>query len=132
MNIYCCECEKEVDAVLTNGSEIYPHRKDLYTLPFWKCITCNNFVGCHHKTKNQTKPLGVIPTKEIKSMRIRLHGIIDPLWKDGIIERAKLYKLISNHIGYQYHTANIKSVQEANSIIEVALKISSDFLKAKP
>ena len=44
--ILCCGCGGEkVQARLTHGSEIYPHRKDLYSLPFWKCDACGNFVG---------------------------------------------------------------------------------------
>lgn len=37
MLIFCCGCQKEVDALLTSGAEIYPHRCDLKDLPFWKC-----------------------------------------------------------------------------------------------
>ena len=57
-SIFCCGCQRKVDARLTNGEEMYPHRYDLANLPFWKCDVCQNFVGCHHKTKNRTKPLG--------------------------------------------------------------------------
>ena len=81
MDIYCCGCNKDTAARLTNGEEIYPHRKDLYSLPFWKCDQCGNYVGCHHKTKNQTKPLGCIPTQEIKNIRKKIHTVLDPLWK---------------------------------------------------
>lgn len=77
--IYCCGCEKKVPARLTDGAEIYPHRHDLSGLPFWKCDTCGNFVGCHHKTKNRTRPLGCIPTPEIKEARKRIHSLLDPL-----------------------------------------------------
>ena len=67
--IWCCGCGKEVDARLTDGAEVYPHRRDLASLPFWKCDACGNFVGCHHKTRERTKPLGCIPTPEIKDVR---------------------------------------------------------------
>ena len=84
MKITCCGCGgKKVDARLTDGIEIYPHREDLYDLPFWKCDDCGNFVGCHHKTSNRTKPLGCIATKEVKAKRIGIHQIIDPLWQSG-------------------------------------------------
>ena len=66
--IECVECKATVEARLTDGSEIYPHRKDLHKLPFWKCDHCGNFVGCHHKTKKRTRPLGCIPNKEIKKL----------------------------------------------------------------
>ena len=65
-HIHCCECSEKVNARLTDECEIYPHRQDLKSLPFWKCDTCGNHVGCHHKTKNRTQPLGCIPSDEIK------------------------------------------------------------------
>jgi len=69
MSLYCCACRADVPARLTDGGEIYPHRADLADLPFWKCDACNNFVGCHHQTKNRTHPLGCIPSPEIKNAR---------------------------------------------------------------
>lgn len=114
--IYCCGCEKKIDARLTDGKEIYPHRPDLFNLPFWKCDDCKNFVGCHHKTKNRTNPLGCIPTKEIKNARKGIHKILDPLWKDGKFNRNEIYEKISNHFGWDYHTANIRSIDEARKI----------------
>jgi hypothetical protein len=115
--IYCCNCKKEVKARLTSGREIYPHRKDLYSLPFWKCDDCGQFVGCHHKTKDKTKPLGVIPSQEIKSIRSEIHRILDPIWKMGKMRRSDLYKLLTKRLGRQYHTAGLRSVDEAEMIV---------------
>jgi hypothetical protein len=123
MKIYCCGCKKEVKSRLTDGKEIYPNRPDLYSLPFWKCDTCNNYVGCHHKTKNRTKPLGCIPTKEIKNARQHIHAILDPIWKNGHMKRGEIYKIISQKIGYQFHTADIKSVEDARKINKVIIEI---------
>ena len=77
--IYCCGCATDVNANLKSGKDIYPHRADLHSLPFWMCPTCKNFVGCHHKTRNRTAPLGCIPTTELKNARRHLHALIDPL-----------------------------------------------------
>lgn len=124
MQIHCCECQVKVEARLTDGREIYPHRSDLYSLPFWKCDTCGNYVGCHHKTADRTRPLGVIPTPELKQARQRIHAVIDPLWKSGKISRGKLYREISGRIGWKYHTAAIRSVDEASNILDIAYEIS--------
>jgi len=125
MMIFCCQCEKDVDARLTDGAEIYPHRDDLHSLPFWKCDTCKNYVGCHHKTSNRTKPLGNIPTKEIKNARQHIHRILDPIWKQGKMPRGKLYTMIAKELGYQYHTAEIKSVEEARKIYSIVKAIAA-------
>jgi len=123
MNIFCCGCGKEIVARLTNGKEIYPHRVDLHHLPFWKCDICKNYVGCHHKTLNPTKPLGCIPTKKIIEARKAIHRLIDPVWKSWKIDRRQLYETISAKLGYHYHTAEIRSVEEARTVYRIALDI---------
>ena len=124
--IYCCACAKDVDARLTNGGEIYPHRHDLKSLPFWKCDTCKNFVGCHHKTKNRTAPLGCIPTAEIKDARKHIHALIDPIYQSGLMTRKKLYELLSDAVGWKYHTAKIRTIEEARTAYKAALKIAKE------
>lgn len=119
MRIYCCACNRDIEARLTDGAEVYPHRKDLAGLPFWKCDACGNYVGCHHKTKNRTQPLGVIATPEIKKARQHIHAVLDPIWKSGKMKRASIYKRISDEIGWQYHTANIRTIEEARKVYAI-------------
>lgn len=128
MNIYCVACSVEVKARLTNGQEIYPRRKDIYDLPFWKCDTCKNYVGCHHKTKDRTRPLGCIPTKELKKARMEIHKMIDPWWKSGKVDRRWLYNEMSLDLGYEYHTANIRDIEEARRVYRSAKDILSQVI----
>ena len=120
MKIFCCTCDKDVQARLTDGKEIYPHRGDLASLPFWKCDACGNYVGCHHKTANRVKPLGVIPSAEIRNARRHLHDIIDPIWREGLLSRRQVYAKISEHIGREYHTAELSDIEEAREIYRFA------------
>lgn len=117
--IHCCGCSGTVDARLTSGEEIYPHRKDLSSLPFWKCDACGNFVGCHHKTKHRTNPLGHIPTKELKQARKHIHKILDPIWKSGRMTRTEVYNKVSDKIGWNFHTACIKTIEEARTVYRI-------------
>lgn len=119
MKIYCCKCGKNRPATLTKGKEIYPHRKDLFKLPFWKCDTCGNHVGCHHKTNDRTKPLRVIPNDEIRAIRKEIHAIIDPLWKEHDLHRGDIYSRLSKELGYTYHTVEIRTVKEGQRILEI-------------
>ncbi len=114
--IYCVGCQDEVRARLTDGTEVYPHRKDLQDLPFWRCDDCGNWVGCHHKTANRTAPLGVIPTPELKAARQHIHRILDPIWKGGAMSRKELYAALTDRLGWTYHTAKIRSVEEAREV----------------
>ena len=117
--IYCCGCGKDTEARLTDGEEIYPHRRDLYTLPFWKCDVCGNHVGTHHKTRDRTRPLGCIPTPAIKKARMEIHSLLDPIWKYGNVMRQSVYRSISRRLGYEYHTAEIRSLDEAYNVIDM-------------
>ena len=123
--LYCCGCQTLVKAKLTDGAEIYPHRPDLSDLPFWKCA-CGLFVGCHHKTEDRTRPLGCIPTKELKEARKHLHAKLDPLWKSGKISRKELYQKITNRIGWTYHTAKLRTVDEAREVYRIVQQIEMD------
>lgn len=118
MRIFCCHCNTDVEARLTDGMETYPHREDLYDLPFWKCDTCRNFVGCHHKTSEPTKPLGCIPSAEVKELRKQIHANLDPLWMEGKHSRKYIYARLTEVIGREYHTADIRNATEANLVIK--------------
>jgi hypothetical protein len=120
--IYCCNCEKEVEAKKVLGKEIYPKREDLKTFVFWRCDTCKGYVGSHQGSRKK-RPLGCIPSPEIKNARLHLHKLIDPVWQNNRMGRSKLYKLISNELGYTYHTANIKSIEEARTVYKIVLNI---------
>lgn len=124
MLIYCTECKKDVEARLTNGAEVYPHRKDLADNPQWICDTCKNFVGTHHKSDDKYKPLGVIAGKEIKLLRQKIHAIIEPKFKTGELNRKETYSKISKELGYVYHTGEIRSVETANNIIKIINNIN--------
>ncbi len=123
MEIFCTGCEKKVKARLTSGSEIYPHRLDLYGLPFWKCDQCGNFVGCHHKTEDKTRPLGCIPTPELKEARKHIHRILDPLWKTEGMSRKAIYQRLSEELGWKYHTAKLRNIEEAREVYRLVMEI---------
>lgn len=126
MIIYCCGCSTDVRARLTSGKEIYPLREDLHTLPFWVCNTCGNYVGCHHKTKQRTTPLGCIPTAEIRGLRRLIHTRLDTLWESRKMDRSCVYDAISQRIGYPYHTADVRSAADARIILDVIAHIVED------
>lgn len=121
--LYCCGCEKEVEPRLTDGREIYPRRPDLALRPFWKCDECKNYVGCHWKTREPTRPLGCIPTKDIRNARKKIHAILDPLWKPDRRRRKAIYKKISKQLGWKYHTAKIRSIEEARTVYRIVRSI---------
>lgn len=126
--LFCCSCADYVDARLTDGAEIYPHRPDLHSLPFWKCDTCENHVGCHHKTKNRTKALGNIPSPELRKARGHIHALIDPLWKSGRIKRGALYNRMTDKLGWNYHTASLRTIDEARKAYKAGLELRDEIM----
>lgn len=126
MKLWCCACADYVTARLTDGAEVYPHRADLADLPFWRCDECGNWVGCHHKTKNRTKPLGNIPSPELKKARGHIHALIDPLWKSKRIGRSELYQRMSAKLGWNYHTASLRTIDEAREAYRAGLEIQNE------
>lgn len=126
-DLWCCGCGRDVSARLTDGREIYPHRRDLHSLPFWKCDACRNSVGCHHKTKNRTAPLGCIATPEIKRARQHIHALMDPLWQKELIGRRALYKRVAEAMGKsKFHTSGIRTIEEARVVYRHILRIESE------
>lgn len=127
-SIFCVECGKDVEARLTSGTEIYPHRSDLGWIPFWIHDVCGNYVGCHHKTANRTAPLGCIPTKELMEKRKQIHAVIDKLWKNGNMKRSAVYKAIGKKLGrkHPYHTAGIRNMAEAERVLKAAGELTAE------
>lgn len=132
MQLWCCACADYVSPRLTDGAEVYPHRSDLSDLPFWRCDGCGNWVGCHHKTKERTRPLGNIPSSELKSARGHIHALIDPLWKSKKLKRSALYKRMSDKLGWNYHTASLRTLEEARAAYRAGLEIRKEVHSKEP
>lgn len=118
MNIYCVECQTEILCKKVTGEEVYPHRKDLYLLVFWKCPECGNFVGTHKNSRNDS-PLGIIANPELKTSRNYIHKLLDPIWKSGRVTRKDLYDSLTKELGWEYHTAKIRNIAEARKVYRI-------------
>lgn len=114
-----CNCE------LTTGVEIYPHRDDLCYLNFWICRSCDAYVGCHKNDSFKT-PLGTAANAELRSLRGKLHAIIDPKWRYGSQKRSTVYSqltmlAVNNKIIPKdscYHTAELNT-EQAREMLEL-------------
>ena len=113
MKIYCAVCRSDQECHEATGKDIYPHRPDLAKLEFWQCGNCGGYVGCH---ENSGKPLGIIVSKEVKNARREIHKILDAPWQSKRITRTAMYKAVSAALGYEFHTAEIKTLTEARHV----------------
>jgi len=83
---------------------------------------CKNYVGCNYKSTDRTKPLGTIPTPELRAARQNLHKLIDPLWygkKNQNVKRTKVYAKISELLGKEFHAGTINSMEEFQQVINI-------------
>jgi hypothetical protein len=104
------------NALIYNGKE-YGNGK------VWLCDrfpVCRGSVGTHP----DGKPLGTIPTEETKRLRIKVHSIIDPLWKNANNGRKKqrnrgsVYGWLKRIYGKEFHTGEA-SKEDCLRIIEL-------------
>ena len=126
MPIWCVECNQVVEAELTRGEFIYPRRPDLAEITLWQCPTCKNSVGTHRNSIDPLKPLGVISNKEMRQMKVEIHNLLDPIWKRGIMSRNRVYKHISDELGVQYHTGEIRTIEEAEHVRSIVRRLISN------
>jgi hypothetical protein len=68
-------------------------------------------------------PLGYIPTPELRKARNNIHRILDPIWKSGKMKRKVLYSILTVKLGWKYHTANIKTIDEARKVYKLIREI---------
>ena len=121
MKIFCVECNKDVEPKLVTGAMVYPTCAKVAQDKYWMCNSCKNFVGCHkNANKNKLRPLGIIANKELRQARIQIHKIIDPIWQKERMKRGEVYALISSELGYQFHTAELRNLEEVNRVHEIA------------
>lgn len=83
------------NALIYNGRE-YGNGK------IWLCDQfpkCRGSVGTHP----DGRPLGTIPDEETKKLRIKVHALIDPLWKDNKKKRGSVYGWLKRIMGREIH-----------------------------
>lgn len=129
MKIYCCQCQTTEEAALLGGKDIYPHLDKLWGKRFWVCLKCRNYVGTH---RTNAMPLGCIPTPELRKARAHIHAIIDPLWRNGVMKRREIYQRLSDSLGYEYHTGDIRSLEEARKVYVLARDLAQACEEVKP
>ena len=127
--VYCCECNKEVDAVLVSGMSIYTHRPELWDKKFYQCPICLNHCRAG-KFPDGYRPLADIASPELRAERQRLHDLFDHLWKinnDPKRSRAGWYKYMAcglyGSAKKKFHFGNLHSFQECKRAEKMIRKI---------
>lgn len=93
-----------IPAALVTGREVYPHRPDLYEKPFWACLLCEAWTGCHPGT---TKRMGRIANHATRQLKMAAHAAFDPLWKSGRMTRKQAYAWLREKTGLSERDCHI-------------------------
>ncbi len=94
----CPYCNKEAE--WTENKAIYGKNYGKSYMCYY-CKPCDAYVGCH---ENSRRPLGIMANRELREYRKRVHSLIDPLWKSKEMSRGRVYSILTEFLGYQYHT----------------------------
>lgn len=115
MKVFCCICNKEVDAVETPGHCIYPGCEEFRGRIYLTCPRCSGYVGTHR----DGSPLGCIPTPDMRAKRAAIHKRIDAIISQKRLSAHLVYRYLSEKLGYEYHTGNVKTDEEAARVSEL-------------
>lgn len=114
ITIWCTCCNKMMPSVLREAKLVTPKSKPASML--WVCTGCLNYISCHQHSGGLIKPMGCIANPELRAARKHIHAKLDAIWRLGFMTRNDIYASLSNSIGREYHTAEIKTVPEARNI----------------
>lgn len=124
VSVICPYCGKL--AQLVSGSTIYPHRRDLSHLKFWRCDPCGAYVGCH---KNSTRhvPLGRLANAELRAWKQQAHFNFDPLWKSGRMKRREAYAWLAVQMKIDFKDCHIGmfNVEQCKDVVRIIAALSA-------
>jgi hypothetical protein len=120
--IICPYCNNEAPWV--ENKEMYGRNYGKSYMCYY-CKPCEAYVGCHNNTR---RPLGTMANRELRQWRRQVHDAIDPLWKSKSISRGYMYHLISEALGYQYHTgeSDIETCKKILSLVPHLFNLPPD------
>jgi hypothetical protein len=122
----CPYCKRFSKAV--TGKEIYPHRKDLFSLNFYSCAGCNAYVGTH---KGTLKPLGRLANKELRRAKSKAHKAFDPLWKCLGMKRKEAYKWLAETLNIKVSECHIGlfDIEECETVVKHSVSKQEELKK---
>lgn len=117
--MYCAGCGHDVIAKLVCGNEVYDNPR-YASVKCWKCSACGNYCTTSGAT--------VIPNDFIRSYRRKIHSIIDPIWRSGVMSRGEVYTRMTQITGKDFHGGALKSEDEALKAYEAARRVQFEAL----
>jgi hypothetical protein len=54
-----------------------------------------------------------------------VHAVSDPLWRSGKTSRGRVYKMMRDILGYDYHSGETRTVEECQKAREAAEQVKA-------
>lgn len=107
-------------AQLVTGEAIY---RDVVTSTvarrrFWLCAPCDAYVGTHRNSK-RAAPFGTLANKELRTMRRRVHSLLDPLWRSGEMARPEAYAWLATRLGLDVKRTHVGMFREPECMVAI-------------
>jgi hypothetical protein len=116
MNVHCPYCGDAAE--LVTGDTVYPHRADLHSKRFYRCVPCGARVGCH---KGTDRPLGRLANAELRRAKMAAHDAFDKMWKLRRMTRNEAYGWLANELNLSRKECHIGmfDVQRCEQVVRV-------------
>lgn len=90
------------------------HKEDMLV---WNCSPCNAYTSVHKHSTKKYRPMGVLATANLRSLRYRAHRYLDKLWEGRDIKaRQKAYKVVQDLFNMTEKEAHISNLTEEQCI----------------
>ncbi|MBQ8465749.1 MAG: hypothetical protein IJ545_07060 [Alphaproteobacteria bacterium] len=126
--MFCVNCQKEVEAQIVTGADIYGPRVFCRDEPFAMCPHCGNY---GEYAINKEPPFSVIPTFELRKAYNHIDCHLSSLWERQIMTKAEAENLMSVRLYgglHPYRTHEIRTRDEAVKAYHLAKQLYKEFI----
>ena len=102
----CPYCQGPVKK--TTGAFVYPGRLDLANKVIFICQPCDARVGTHP----DGRPLGELANKKLRELRMKVHSLLDPMWRSGPATRREAYSGLAHALGIRDSDCHVGQFRE--------------------
>lgn len=126
--MFCVNCQKEVEARIVTGADIYGPHSACRDVPYAMCPDCGNY---GEYTINKEPPFSVIPTFELRKAYNHIDCHFSALWEWQIMTKAEAEALMSKRLyngERPYRTHEIRTRSEAVDAYKMAKLLYKEFI----
>lgn len=124
--MFCLSCQKEIDAEIITGADIYGSRFAFAHFLYARCPKCGNYGECAIK---EEQPYRVIPDFRMRKAYNHIDGFLDLIWMQNKLSKAEvLYRMAGLMYNQKrpYRTHDIENYDDACRAYRMAKKLKEE------